>query len=213
MIKKIIKSIIISALIAIVPILGNCKMFFYPHIWVLFIIGTIGSIFQPDYRIIDNTSKKDDNGTELQIIWSVFITQLLIVLEAAYIRFPKSVEWDLFSTVALIFMVLGLILRTWAVHTLGKFFTMHIAVHNEQKIIRNGPYKYFRHPSYVGAFLTYVGTAFLMHSWYSLIICLIILPIVWIRRIYYEEKLLISQFGDKYLEYSKSVKKVIPFIW
>ena len=213
MIRKVIKGIIVSAAIAILPVVGNIRIFYYPQIWILFIIGFFASILQPDYRIVDDNSKIKDKGTEMQIIWSLFITQLLIVLEAAYLRFPASVAWDIFTGSSLIVMISGLAVRTWAVYTLGNYFTMHLSVQECHKIICQGPYKYVRHPSYAGAFLTFMGTAVFMHAWFSLILAAIVLPVAWLRRIHYEEKMLSEELGEEYKSYCKSVKRAIPYIW
>jgi len=213
MIKKFIKSIIVSSAITVLPVLGNIEMFYSPQIWILFTMGVLASIFQSDYNIVKDKSKSKDYGTEIQIIWSVYITQLLAVIEATYFRFPESVKWDIFASVVFVVMILGLALRTWAIYTLGNYFTMHLSIQKEHEIIRRGPYKYFRHPSYVGAFLTYLGVPILLHAWFSLIAAAIILPIAWLRRIHYEEKLLIEEFGEEYKSYCKSVKRAIPGLW
>ena len=70
-----------------------------------------------------------------------------------------------------------------------------------------------RHPSYVGAFLAFMGTAVFLHAWYSLLAAAILLPVAWLRRIHHEEKMMVDAFGDEYKDYSKSVRKVIPGIW
>lgn len=213
MVKKIVKGIIVSAAIVVLPILGNTKMFSSPQLWILFTIGFLSSILQPNYNIIKDKSKTIDKGTEIQIIWSVYITQLFVVVEAAYLRFPYSVKWDTFTTVSLAIIILGLMLRTWAIYTLGNYFTMHLSIQNEHKIIRSGPYKYMRHPSYLGAFFIYFGTTIFLHAWFSLIVAVILLPVAWLRRIHYEEKLLIEKFGGEYKSYCKSVKRIIPGVW
>jgi len=213
MVRKLFQGLLVSLCIVILPVLGNVSMLRAPHLWILLLIGILASIFQPSYNIVKDKSKIKDNGTEIQIIWSVYITQLCAVLEAAYLRYPGSIKWDIFTTVSLIVMILGLALRTWSIYTLGNYFTMHLSIYKEHKIIRSGPYKYFRHPSYVGAFFTYLGTTVFLHTPFSLILALIILPVAWLRRIYYEEKLLIEEFGEEYKSYCKSVKRVIPWLW
>ena len=213
MIRKIIKGIIASLAIAILPVLGNTQMYYSPQIWILVTIGLIGSIFQPDYNLIKDKSNSNDKGTEAQIIWSVYISQLLAVLEASYLRFPESVKWDMITTVSLIIMILGLALRTWSIHTLGNYFTMHLAIQEEHKIICKGPYKYLRHPSYVGAFLTYLGTTVFLHSWFSFVAAAVMLSIAWLRRMHYEEILLINKFGQEYKSYCKTAKRAIPGLW
>jgi protein-S-isoprenylcysteine O-methyltransferase len=213
MTRKIIKGIIVSSAIAILPVIGNTEMYYSAQIWILFAIGLVGSIFQPDYNLIKDKSNTTDKGTETQIIWSVYISQLLAVLEASYLRFPDSVRWNMVTTISLIIMILGLILRTWAIYTLGNYFTMHLVIQKEHKIIRNGPYKYLRHPSYVGAFLTYLGTTIFLHSWFSSIVAVVILSIAWLRRMHYEEKLLLEKFGEEYKSYCKTAKRAIPGFW
>lgn len=213
MIRKTIKAIIVASSITVVPVIGNINMFYSPQIWILFTIGILASIFQPRYNIVKDKSKSKDKGTEIQIIWSVYITQLFVVLEATYFRFPESLKWNTSTTFSLVAMILGLVLRTWAIYTLGRCFTMHLSIQKDHQIIRRGPYKYIRHPSYAGAFLTYVGAPIFLHAWFSLIVAAIILPIAWLRRIHYEEKLLIGEFGEEYKSYCKSVKKAIPGLW
>lgn len=213
MIRKIIKVIIVSSMITVLPVLGNIEMFYSSQIRILFTVGILALFFQPDYHIVKDKSKSKDKGTEIQIIWSVYITQLLAVIEAAYFRFPESVKWDTFTTVSLVVMILGLALRTWAVYTLGSYFTMHLSIQKEHKIIRSGPYKYLRHPSYAGAFLIYAGIPVFLHTWFALIAAVVILPVAWLRRIHYEEKLLIEEFGEEYKSYCRAVKRIIPGLW
>ena len=213
MTRKIIKAILASLAIVILPVLGNMKMYYSPQIWIIVAIGLIGSVFQPNYNLTKDKTNTKDKGTEAQIIWSVYISQLLAVLEASYLRYPNSVKWNIITTVSLIIMILGLILRMWSIYTLGNYFTMHLAIQKEHKIIRKGPYRYLRHPSYVGAFLTYLGTTVFLHSWFSLMVAAVILSIAWLRRMHYEEKLLIDKFGEEYTTYCKTAKRAIPGIW
>lgn len=213
MIKLIIRSFAASLAISILPALGNFKMFSSPQIWLLFILIFIALILQPNFKVLRDKTNHWDKGTETQIIWSVYITQLSAVCEASYLRFPDSIQWNLTTTIALIAIISGLALRTWAVQTLGNFFTMHLSIQNGQKVICTGPYKFIRHPSYTGAFFIYVGMPMFLHSWISLVFATIILPIAWLRRIHYEENMLAQELGEEYIAYCKSVKKVVPGLW
>ena len=213
MIKKAVKGTVVTSLIIFLPVSANVNIIGHPHLWILFCLGILASIFQPDYNVVKKDSKTRDRGTELQIMWSVFITQLLIILEASYIRFPASVRWDMLTTAALLAMAAGLVLRTWSVNTLGKHFTMHLEIQEDHKVIRTGPYRWFRHPSYVGAFITYAATPLFLRAWYALVPTIAILTIAWMRRIHYEEKMLRAELGEEYEKYCRTVKKVIPGIW
>ena len=213
MIKRLILGIVVSSLVVILPVLGNLDILRAPHLWILLVFGVLASMFQPGYNPLSITAKPGDKGTGAQIIWSVYVTQLASILESAYLRYPRSVEWDLVAIIALAAMILGLSLRTWAVFTLGSLFTMHIAVQKNHTIICKGPYRIVRHPSYLGAFMMYISTTVFLHAWIAAVAALIILPFSFLRRIHHEEQVLKEQFGEEYNSYCSRVRKIIPGIW
>ena len=213
MIKRLVLGIVISFLVVILPALGNIEILRAPHMWILIVLGILASIFQPGYNPFTITAKPRDKWTGAQIIWSVYLTQLIAILEATYLRYPRSVEWDLAATIALVIAVLGLALRTWAVLTLGSLFTMHIDVQQGHSLVRRGPYKVVRHPSYLGAFIMYMSTIVFLHSWFSLIAAVVMLPFAFLKRIHYEEGLLKEEFGEEYEAYRLKVKKILPGVW
>lgn len=206
------KTIVMPLMIIIFPALGKLEALANLRLWVLLAICVTASFLQPNYNLSNKKGNTKDHGTEVQIIWAVAITQLAAVIEFCYFKQLLS-AWNIIDTFAITAMISGFALRTWAVHTLGQFFTMHITVQDQQKIIQTGPYKIFRHPSYVGAFLLYLGTITFLHSWYTLIVASLLLPVVWLRRIYYEEKMLLESFGEEYKTYCKKAKRLIPWIW
>lgn len=213
MIKKFIQGLIVSSLIVMVPVIGNNAILSAPHLWILIVIGMLASLFQPNYNPFKRSPSSADKGTANQIIWSIYFTQLFVLIEAAYFRYPESISWGALTTFALILMVSGLAIRTWAVFTLGKYFTWHISTQENQPIIKAGPYAFVRHPGYFGAFLTYASTALFLKTWVSFILSFIILLFAFLRRIHYEEKELKLEFGSQYDSYCNSVKRFIPGIW
>lgn len=213
MIKKFIQGLIVSSLIVCVPVICNAAMLRAPHLWIMVLIGVLASLFQPEYNPFKRSPNTEDRGTANQIIWSIYFTQLSVLIEAAYFRYPESVSWSALTTLALILMMSGLAVRTWAVFTLGKYFTWHISTQENQTIINTGPYAFVRHPGYFGAFLTYASTALFLKAWFSFILSIIILLFAFLRRIHHEEKKLKIELGSQYNYYSKSVKRFIPGIW
>lgn len=213
MITLFVRSFIASSAISILPVLGNIKVLSSPQIWLVFILTFTAFILQPNFKVVIDRNNHWDHGTEIQIIWSVCLTQLLSVCEATYLNFPNSMQWNTVTSMAFIAIIAGLVLRTWAVYTMGRFFTMHLSVQTDHKVICAGPYQFIRHPSYAGAFFIYLGFPVFLHSWISLAAAAVLLPAAWLRRIHYEEKMMVQSLGDDYLTYCKSVKKVIPGLW
>ena len=52
-------------------------------------------------------------------------------------------------------------LKWWAILELGPFWTFRVIVIPGARLVRSGPYRYMRHPNYVGVFGELAGTALL----------------------------------------------------
>ena len=109
-------------------------------------------------------------------------------------------------------MILGIIVRQWAIAVLGRFFSLTVSVQHEHRIIDRGPYRLVRHPAYTGGYLAVVGLSLALQSWAATVLLAIIFGAAFGYRIRVEEKLLVAELGEDYLAYSKRTKRLIPFI-
>ena len=182
-----------------------------PQLWILVAFALAVSIFQPIYKPVDKSAPKHDRGTAAQIVWSVYLTQFVGVLEAILFRFPF--RWDAVTTFALLVMLAGLTLRVWAVLTLGRYFTWFITVYDDHKVIRSGPFRFIRHPAYGGALLLFVGTLLFLHAWIGAALSLVFQLFAYVRRIRYEEKMMIERLGAAYMTYTREVRALVPLLW
>jgi protein-S-isoprenylcysteine O-methyltransferase len=124
-----------------------------------------------------------------------------------------DLNFYLLNVLALVFLLGGMSWRAWAILTLGRFFTTNVAVRSGHKVIREGPYRWMRHPSYTGGLITFFGLGLAFANWLSLAVLMIMIVIVYIYRMNVEEKVLIASLGDEYLEYSRQTKRLIPGIY
>ena len=76
----------------------------------------------------------------------------------------------------------------------------------------NGIHKYMRHPLYSGTILFVWGLFFIFPT-LSNLIALILLTVYILIGIDFEEKKLIKEFGNDYLEYRSQVPGLIPSFW
>ena len=87
-----------------------------------------------------------------------------------------------------------------------------IEVKKDQKVVDTGMYSIVRHPMYIITIILFLTIPLILNSLYSFIIFLIY-PLIIIKRIKNEEKVLEKELKG-YAEYKKKVKyKLIPFIW
>jgi protein-S-isoprenylcysteine O-methyltransferase Ste14 len=106
----------------------------------------------------------------------------------------------------------GIALRLYAIHVLGAFFTTAVAVAPGQTVIETGPYRLIRHPSYTGFLITLLGFGLCLTNWLSLLVIMASALIGFSYRIHVEEQVLQEQLGQRYQEYMRRTKRLIPFV-
>jgi protein-S-isoprenylcysteine O-methyltransferase Ste14 len=128
---------------------------------------------------------------------------------AAAIRWQRTTLFVL----GVIFIIMGVGLRWYAIFTLGGYFTRDVAVSANQQVIQRGPYRFIRHPAYSGTFLTMLGVGLAMTNWASLISLLTCVFIGHFNRVRVEEKALIQTLGQPYIEYMRHTWRFIPLVF
>ena len=110
-------------------------------------------------------------------------------------------------------MCFGFLLRHWSIYILGKYFRTTVELERDHKVVRTGPYRYIRHPSYSGMILFCIGYGLVAQNWLSLIAAVLFPTVSLLYRIKIEEAALLQGIGAEYEEYQKGTKKLIPMIW
>ena len=115
--------------------------------------------------------------------------------------------------VGLSIMVGGFGLRIWAVVALGASFRTTVETHAEQQVVRSGPYRLVRHPSYSGLLMMCLGCGLAVQNLLSLAFALLLPLAAILYRIRIEEATLAVSIGTEYRQYQLSTKKLIPLVW
>jgi protein-S-isoprenylcysteine O-methyltransferase Ste14 len=172
----------------------------------------IGSIILPRLRHRRDGTKleKKDRSSGLAVNIGL-IAAIYIAFGFSLARIAVLPDWIFYPGIALMFG--GIVLRQWSIALLGGFFSVLVSVQEGQTIIRKGPYRFIRHPSYTGTLLTITGIGLAVQSWGALLTLLVMFGIVYRYRIGVEEKALVGKFGNEYVAYMKETKMLIPFIF
>ena len=107
----------------------------------------------------------------------------------------------------------GILVRIWAVRTLGRFFRVTVTVQDDHRLIDTGPYARLRNPSYTGAFVTMAGIGLAIGNWLSLAAMVLVPFLGFFWRIRVEEASLAARFGADYDAYRSRRWALVPFIW
>jgi protein-S-isoprenylcysteine O-methyltransferase Ste14 len=158
--------------------------------------------------------RSEDHNTKWVLVGSV-VVGLVVAVEAERrapgLAFPVTGWAPTIAGVCVIWA--GILLRGWAIATLGRFFRRDLQVAADQTVVRSGPYAAIRHPAYTGNLLMYAGVGVLLANWGSLA-ALVVVPLAGhVRRIMVEEAVIARRLGEPYREYAGDTDRLIPRVW
>ena len=107
----------------------------------------------------------------------------------------------------------GFALRRWAIHTLGRFFTVVVATYTDQRVVDAPPYRRIRHPAYSGSILSLMGTTLMLGHWLGLLLVALAIVVTFGYRVRLEEHALLEALGEPYAAYMHRTKRFVPYLW
>ncbi len=128
-------------------------------------------------------------------------------------RVGRIYHWNTFFAIGALLSVGGLIIRITSISTLKQHFTYTVTEIEDHQLIETGLYKIIRHPGYLGQVLIFIGAAASLSNWLSIVLMTIPVLIGYGYRIKVEERFMSEHFGQKYFDYQKRTKKLIPWIY
>jgi protein-S-isoprenylcysteine O-methyltransferase Ste14 len=160
-----------------------------------------------------SAGKLSDRGS-IVILW-VTIVGSIFGMDWIHERFPAPMfpgaHWLRYAAVGL--MIAGLILRWTAILSLGKAFSVNVAIRTTQTLYQSGLYRFVRHPSYSGMVVCFVAIALAGRNWYSAAELLAATTAAILYRIHVEEAALLEAFGAQYAAYRSHTWRLIPGIY
>ena len=106
---------------------------------------------------------------------------------------------------------LGLLLRLWSVLVLRERYTRTLLTGTVHALERTGPYRFVRHPGYLGSLLCLNGIAAASGFWFTMIASVAATSAAYAYRIRVEDAMLNARFGASYQSYRREVSALIPF--
>ena len=160
-------------------------------------------------RVVDTG---EDHGSGLILITAIGAAMVVAVQLSRRGGAPQFHGGAVFDAgIACIWAGVGL--RAWAVLTLGRFFRLVVTVQEGHRVVRTGPYRVLRHPAYSGTMLSMIGLGLALDSWLGLAICVVVPLLGYVPRITVEEAALRDRLGPDYVEYSRTTRRLVPFVW
>ncbi len=123
---------------------------------------------------------------------------------------PVGIALD---ALALVCLLAGVALRWSAILTLGRLFTVNVAIDRDHSLILVGPFRWVRHPAYSGLLLAFLGVGLSLHNWLSLAVVMVPISLALLYRITVEERALRERFGESYERYAARTYRLVPGVY
>lgn len=191
--------------------------------WFLLLVG----IAFPAGLVIDTFIRRDfyQASTTTRVVREekYDLSFFLILPGFLMVFFAPPLEWIylpavlprlvFMQTVGMALILVAAMLRIWVRLHIRGLYTGHVQVRADHRLVQNGPYRFIRHPGYLGYVLIGLGVVISYASWIGLAALLFMLLPGLAYRMRVEERLLTEQFGEEYINYTKKTRKLIPWIW
>ncbi len=181
--------------------------------WLIFLLYWVISAV----GVKKNVGQKGEwaKGSLLRLAFAAAVV-LLLAYRPAFIggifRHPVNNFFGVFlGVIGAVFCAAGTAFAIWARRHLGKNWSAYPTLKENHELITSGPYRFVRHPIYTGMLLALLGSALALGLFW--LIFFIFIGFIFVNRVFVEERLMVRQFPDKYPEYRKKTKALVPFVW
>jgi protein-S-isoprenylcysteine O-methyltransferase len=152
-----------------------------------------------------STPGAEDLGTT-RMLGAAYGAGVVLLPIAAAVRGTRNVPALLGPSI----MLAAIALRMSAALTLGRFYTRTLRTAADQRVVRDGPYRFVRHPGYLGTLLMWTGFGLSTRDWLIGALCGAGMSVAYRRRIAAEETMLVNQLGDTYRDYMRTTPALLP---
>ena len=169
---------------------------------------------------MDANARGRNSGTVASCVlrWPVMLV-ITIVYMAVGILLWRPLPIILSPGIHLIILVVGsllyftgIALYLWGYVILGRMFSISsgfgATLYQDHHLIRNGPYRFVRHPMYVGVILAAFGALLIFRTWAMVLFSVSSLGVIFRAR--QEERLLAVEFGREWEVYKREVNGWVP---
>lgn len=195
-----------------------------PTVWALiavyigFLLAAWFTIFRRDPDLLRERQQSGPGAKRWDRIWltiySMILLSTLVVAILDVGRFHWSDTVPIWLQVAgLVGFAASLVFAGWAMAE-NTFFSEVVRIQHDRghRVVATGPYRYVRHPGYLGNIIAWPCTALAIGSWLALLPAAVVV-VLYVIRTALEDRTLQAELAG-YVEYAQQVRyRLVPGIW
>ncbi len=184
----------------------------------LLIVATIGLyVARRNPDVINERGRIGQNAKSwdkvVVILYTLTMFVLLVVAGLDAVRFGWTTMHVSVQAIGVIGLFLAMGMTYWAMLS-NPFLSTVVRIQDDRghQVATTGPYRFVRHPMYVGVIALWLSTALILGSWWALVPGLLI-AVIFIVRTALEDRMLQAELPG-YVEYAKRVRqRLVPGVW
>ena len=176
-------------------------------IWVAYWIGTAWTT--------KRATAKEPLLSRIPIVIGIALSSCLLLAPFWFGGFVNAIilpRSDLSYFTGFLVTVSGIGFAFWARFALGRNWSGRVTIKEDHELVTRGPYRFVRHPIYTGALLAFTGTT-IAFGRAGGFFAIAIMTVIFVRKIWLEEKMLMEHFGARYAAYCRTTKALIPLLF
>jgi len=182
-------------------IIRGCWLVFVV-IWLIAAVSTKRTVYR-------------ESRTQRLRYWVLLVIAYVLLFYGRRLPYPLNIrvlpQVALNAWAAAVLCVIGLAFAIWARVTLGRNWSGAVTLKEEHELVERGPYLFVRHPIYTGILTMFFATALAQGHLSGFVGTLLMFASFWIK-LRDEEKLMLQQFPERYADYRRRAKCIIPFV-
>jgi protein-S-isoprenylcysteine O-methyltransferase Ste14 len=187
-----------------------------PKIIIIIVVSYLYGFFEVFLNLRQRRKSKVTTSSDKSSLWWLYGLITLgyaLSFSIGATKVGRIYYWNTFFAVGMALVVIGLMIRIYSILTLKQYFTYSVAKVENHKIIETGLYKFIRHPGYLGQLIIFIGISTSISNWLSILVMMIPVTLGYLYRIKIEERFMLEQLGEDYLNYQERTKRIIPMIY
>jgi protein-S-isoprenylcysteine O-methyltransferase len=180
-------------------------------LWFVVVLFPVSEIMLAILKRAKPTAAQVEDRGSMRLLWLVIVASVVLAVGFQWVpvlRLPISAT--LHQALALGLIMAGLAIRWTSILTLGRLFTVNVAIHRDHALVETGLYRHIRHPSYTGLLLAFVGLGVFFGNWLSILVLVVPITLAVVNRVAKEETALHNALGASYTAYCARTKRLIP---
>jgi protein-S-isoprenylcysteine O-methyltransferase Ste14 len=221
--RKFFSFIVGLIIFSVLPLIGwglnDIKGFIHnpfrlTYVIMMAVLSVLVVIFVPNEGRSQGEGIKMIKRQKISLLFLQIVPPLIVLLSPFFDHRGIAVfgENSSIRLIGLILSFTGFLFMNWSVMILGKQFSVDVTIQEDHKLVTGGPYKFIRHPRYLGIIVFFAGISLIFLSWISLLLVLFLMAVL-LWRIRDEEKLMHQEFEKSWEDYKKRTFSLIPFIY